>query len=109
MNPEITLLEKQQLFVQMVAMLIEFAYKCNYSLSFGDAYRDPRVSFPYSHKKSLHKIRLAIDFNVFKEGKILLHGAEFKELGEYWESIGGAWGNSFGDGSHFSIEHEGMK
>jgi len=30
-------------------------------------------------------------------------------LGLYWESIGGSWGGRFGDGNHFSLEHEGRR
>ena len=104
-----TLSEKQSTFTQMIGLLIAFAFKNNYNLTFGDAYRDHRATFPYSHPNSLHHIRLAVDFNVFKEGHLLLHGKEFLDLGEYWENLGGTWGGRFKDGGHFSLEHGGMK
>ena len=104
-----TLNEKQMKFTRMIANLIIYAVNHGYELTFGDAYRDPKVSFPYSHPRSLHKIRLAVDFNVFSGGKYLINSADFQELGEYWESLGGSWGGRFTDGNHFSLVHEGMK
>jgi hypothetical protein len=57
----------------------------------------------------LHKSRLAIDLNVFRDGKYLTTGEQYTDLGEFWESIGGAWGGRFNDGNHFSFEHNGYK
>jgi len=91
----------------MIGKLIRFAYQEGYELSFGDAYRDPRC--PYGHKKSLHRLRLAVDFNLFSDGEYLTETEDHKPLGEYWESMGGTWGGRFGDGNHYSLEHEGMK
>jgi hypothetical protein len=104
-----TLRQKQSLFVRMLARLIIFAYDNGYELTYGDAYRDPRC--PYGKKTSLHKKRLAVDFNLFKEGKWLQKTEDHKLLGAYWESIGGSWGGRFkgGDGNHYSLEHKGMR
>lgn len=102
-----SLREKQSKFAYMIALLILHAKALGYEVTFGDAYRDKRVK--YGHPKSLHRDRLAVDFNVYKNGKWLENGDDFKDLGEYWESIGGSWGGRFNDGNHFSIEHEGMK
>ncbi|QOC54753.1 M15 family peptidase [Aeromonas phage T7-Ah] len=99
----------------MVAKLIDFAYANGYELTFGDAYRDPRlhgdmgVKKGYGHSKSNHKIRLAVDFNLFKDGKYLTSSEDHKPLGEFWESIGGTWGGRFNDGNHYSLEHNGTK
>lgn len=98
---------KQSEFVRMVAELIGFATEHGYELTFGDAYRDPRC--PYGHKKSLHKQRLAIDLNLFRDGKWLTSTEDHRELGEFWESIGGSWGGRFEDGNHYSLEHEGIR
>ena len=103
------LFNKQCKLTRLIANLIIFAKEHGYELTVGDAYRDPRATFPYSHEKSLHKQRLAIDFNVFRYGRLLTDGASFIELGEFWENMGGTWGGRFNDGGHFSIEHEGMK
>lgn len=102
-----TLGEKQRRFVPMIAKLINFAYENGYELTFGDAYRDPRVHGQVGEKKSYsatnsnHKIRLAVDFNLFKDGKFLTSTEDHKPLGEYWESIGGSWGGRFNDGNHY--------
>lgn len=98
---------KQRKFVLMISDLIQWAYDHGYELTFGDAYRDPRC--PYGHSNSLHKMRLAVDFNLFKNGEYLPNTEDHQPLGEYWESIGGTWGGRFRDGNHYSLEHEGMK
>ena len=91
----------------MIALLILHAEQLGYELTFGEAYRMPDAT--HGHPTSLHKQRLAIDFNLFKDGKWLTTTKAHEPLGEYWESIGGTWGGRFGDGNHYSIEHEGMK
>ncbi|MNE13960.1 hypothetical protein D3C80_1068160 [compost metagenome] len=110
-----TLGEKQKKFVKMVGELIAFAYDKGYELTFGDAYRDPRVhgavgeKKSYSSANSVHKERLAVDFNLFKDGKYLTKTEDYLQLGDFWESIGGSWGGRFKDGNHFSLEHNGRK
>lgn len=112
-----TLGQKQRKFTRMVADLIVFAYEQGYELTFGDAFRDPRVHGPVGQKKSyssansLHKERLAIDFNLFKDGRFLTQSEDHRPLGEYWESLGGSWGGRFSspDGNHYSLEHGGRK
>lgn len=59
-------------------------------------------------KNSLHMLKLAIDFNVFKNG-VLAGVAQIAPLGEKWESMGGTWGGRFSDSPHFSLEHNGVK
>lgn len=110
-----TLGQKQRKFTRMVADLIVFAYEQGYELTLGDAFRDPRVHGPvgekrsYSSANSLHKERLAIDLNLFKDGRFLTQSEDHRPLGEYWESLGGAWGGRFNDGNHYSLEHGGRK
>ena len=113
-----TLSDRQRLFVKLLPSLINFAYEHGYELSLGDAYRDPRVhgamgvKLGYGHEKSNHKNRLAIDLNLFKDGKFLQTTEDHKPLGEFWESLGPLcrWGGRFNDGNHYSIESpEGMK
>jgi hypothetical protein len=61
----------------------------------------------------LHTKRLAIDFNVFKDGKYLTKSEDLRELGEYWKSLNpkNAWGGDFknADGNHFSQSFGGIK
>lgn len=104
---DMTLREKQSKFTRMVADLIIFAYDNGYELTFGDCYRDSRC--PYGADKSLHKSRLAIDLNLFLDGQYLQTTEHHRDLGEYWESIGGSWGGRFFDGCHYSLKHEGRR
>lgn len=110
-----TLREKQSKFARMVADLIIKAYDLGFEITFGDAYRDPRlhgaigVKMGYGHPKSCHKLRLAIDLNLFKDGMFLQTTEDHRPLGEWWESQGGTWGGRFNDANHYSLEHEGMK
>lgn len=102
-----TLGQKQRRFTRMIGMLIEFAYAQGFELSFGDCYRSDSCS--HGHPRSLHRKRLAVDFNLFRNGVYLRSTESHRLLGEYWESIGGTWGGRFGDGNHYSLEHGGMK
>ncbi len=109
--------DKQKRFTHLLARLIDYAYLNGYELTTGDAYRDPRVfgevgeSKGYGRSRSNHKLRLAMDFNLFKDGKWLKYTEDFKELGEYWESLAPdcSWGGRFNDGNHFSIEYQGRR
>lgn len=58
---------------------------------------------------SLHEVSLAVDLNLFKDGRYLASTEDHRTLGEYWESIGGTWGGRFNDGNHYSLEHNGVK
>ncbi|HFO5822228.1 TPA: M15 family metallopeptidase, partial [Escherichia coli] len=87
-----------------------------YRLTFGEAYRTPEQAALNAKsgkgiRNSLHTLRLAVDFNLFINGKYQADTDAYRPLGEYWESIGGTWGGRFSraDGNHFSLEHNGMK
>lgn len=111
--------DKQRLFMRLLPRLINHAHRRGYELTIGDAYRDPRVfgevgerpDSAYGNKYSNHKSRLAVDLNLFKNGKYLTETKDHKFLGEYWEKLHPltVWGGRFNDGNHYSIEHEGRK
>lgn len=110
-----SLRQKQSKFAFMVSQLIVKAYEMGYEVTIGDAYRDPRLHGAlgekkgYGHRNSCHKIRLAIDLNLFKDGKFLSSTEDHKVLGEWWESQGGSWGGRFNDGNHYSLEYNGNR
>lgn len=109
-----SLVAKQGKFVQMIAELVRFAFSKGYVLTYGEAYRPPELAKMYEEQgrgiaSSLHTMRLAVDFNVFKDGVYLTSGEQFQDLGEYWENLGGTWGGRFKDGNHFSLSHNGIK
>lgn len=109
------LLQKQMLFAKLVPALIDQAHRMGYQVTLGDAFRDPRVfgapgvAKGYGHKRSCHKLKLAIDLNLYKDGQYLEDTEAHRPLGEWWEAQGGTWGGRFGDGNHYSLEHEGMR
>ena len=106
-----TLGQAQREFALDIAHLIFHAYEMGYEISFGDAYRDPRVHGEYGIKgsyasaKSEHKRRLAIDLNLFKDGKYLPKTEDHKALGHFWKSLRpeNVWGGDFSnpDGNHY--------
>ncbi|WP_038141024.1 M15 family metallopeptidase [Thiothrix lacustris] len=106
--PAPTLRERQSEFALMTGKLILKAYEMGYEVTLGDTFRDPRLHGEYGFKvgygasRSYHKLRLAIDLNLFKDGGFLQGTEAHKPLGEWWESQGGTWGGRFEDGNHYS-------
>jgi len=64
---------------------------------------------PYGSEVSLHRDRLAVDFNLFRDGVYLRGTEDYRPLGEVWEAMGGSWGGRFNDGNHFSLAYKGRK
>ena len=100
-----TLRQKQSRFAEMVADLLEYIYDSGYEVTFAEAYRRKGVGNSWS----LHRKRLAIDLNLFKDGRYLTSTKAHRRFGEFWERLGGSWGGRFGDGNHYSLEHGGVK
>lgn len=98
-----TLRQKQSKFAKMTALLILYIYECGYEVTYGDAYRDPRS--PYGTKNSAHHKRLALDLNLFLNGRYLKKTEHHRKFGEFWESLdaGNKWGGRFKrpDGNHY--------
>lgn len=111
-----SLREKQSRFAGMVATLLLKGISLGYEVTLGDAFRDPRVFGAlgerkgYGESKSCHKLRLAIDINLFRNGVFLSTTEDHLRLGTWWEaqSPDARWGGRFNDGNHYSLEHEGM-
>lgn len=108
--------QKQSLFLQLVAHLIDFAYSEGYELTFGEAWRSPEEALRLSKikvgiRRSLHCDRLAVDLLLFKNGVYLTKSEAYLELGMFWESLHPecAWGGHFQDGNHFSMMHDGRR
>lgn len=103
--------QAQQEFTYCIAQLIFFAYSKGYGLTFGEAHRTIERAIQAGFKNSNHTRRLAVDFNLFKDGEWLKNTEDHKELGEYWESLHplARWGGNFNDGNHYSFEWEGVR
>lgn len=110
-----TLLQKQKRFAKMLPRLIDKAHELGFEITIGDAFRDPRVHGPvgvklgYGSSMSVHKLKLAVDINLFRDRHFISDTEGHRKLGEWWESQGGSWGGRFNDGNHYSLEHEGCK
>jgi hypothetical protein len=95
----------------MIPALINKAHDLGFEVTLGDAFRDPRVhgefgvKLGYGARLSLHKKRLALDLNLFKDGEYLPDTESHKDLGEWWEDQGGSWGGRFKvpDGNHYEL------
>ena len=97
----------QEKFSRMVPRLLDKAHELGYEVRLGHCMRCRDC--PTGRKTSLHKDKLAIDINLFKDGVYLRQTSDHQELGEYWESVGGTWGGRFNDGNHYSLEWQGRK
>lgn len=111
------LVRKQHQFAWMASRLIQHAHKLGYLVALGEAYRTPEQAKLNAGKgtgisNSLHCDRLAIDLILrTKEGAYLDKTEDYRDLGEWWEAEGGAWGGRFKrpDGNHFSLAYGGRK
>ena len=113
-----TLSEKQRRFMECVGALLTWVQNHQeYEVTLGDGFRDPRAFGAVGTKKgygrasSNHKVRLAIDLNLFIDGKYQTTSEAHRPLGEYWESLDPlcAWGGRFQDGNHYSFTHQGRR
>lgn len=97
--------EKQECFARSLALLFLYIYSHGYAIRPKHLFRcqDCKVG----SKNSVHKISLAIDIVITKNGDILTGKHKiFKMAHDYWETIGGA-PRIENDLGHFSIEHNG--
>ncbi len=103
-----TLRQKQSAFAWIAARLIQEAVRMGFEVTLGN------TTAPTSTPTSLHPKRLAIDINLFRNGRYLSSTESHRELGEWWERQSTdeytcSWGGRFGDGNHYSIAHRGHK
>ena len=108
---------KQAEFLYAVAQLLIWVNEHHgpdngYIVTAGDLYRDPRLHGVvgehkgYGSANSCHKLRLAIDLNCIKEGK--LTGEFYPAMHDYWDVLGGA-PRIKADMNHFSFAHNGYR
>lgn len=117
----LTLVEKQQQFSLFLSRFIADLRKRNYYVTLGEAYRPEQMAEIYASTgkgilQSNHRIRLAIDLNIFYEGGLLTTKEDLEIPGRLWKSystdlITCCWGGDFKrvDAFHFSFLHNGIK
>lgn len=99
--------DRQVAFVRAKGKLIAYAESQGIELTDGDAYRDPRVhgemgeKFGYGAARSVHKLRLAQDFNT-------PNPADHITLHDFWDTLGGAR-RIANDMNHYSFEWQGRR
>jgi hypothetical protein len=115
----------QEEFAQSIARLIQKASQLGYGVTFGEAWRTPEqaalnakkldaVGNPVGTSNSLHMDRLAIDLNLFKDGRYITDDEGHSMLGIWWKALGPAyrWGGDFRprqDPNHYSISPDGKR
>lgn len=107
----------------MVAKLILQAESMGYRVTLGEAWRSAeqaKFQTKLNEEKGIgsarsnHIVRLAIDINLFRGGKLLSRFDDYRPLGEWWEKQCAAcrWGGRFSkyaDIYHFSFQHNGVQ
>lgn len=113
-----TLRQKQSRFARSVPLLLQYIVARGYEATLGEAWRteaqaQANAASGAGISNSLHRERLAIDINLFKDGVYLASGEEHAPFGTFWKSLGPdyAWGGDFAkpDPNHYSIAHGGRK
>ena len=110
MKKELTLREKQSIFLKNIAKLILFAFENGYELTGGELLRTQDQQMLYFEGLRLDRLggkvrlfnsvrrsktmlsdhlkKLALDINLFKDGKYITNEKElWKPLHEYWKSL----------------------
>jgi hypothetical protein len=130
---------KQELFMRKLPRLIDKVHEMGYEIRGGDLFRDPRLHGQlgkrnvvgmlieamiigkdwlrerkyesYGHTNSCHKLKLAIDLNLSKDG-VYLEGDDAKaahnRIHDWWDTQDGA-ARILNDLNHYSLEHEGFR
>lgn len=115
-----TLSEQQQDFTRDVVKLLNFAWGFGYEVTMGEVQRPIEMQQIYvktgrsKTMNSQHLLKLAIDLNFFKNGKLVQSREELVPFGKFWESLnplnrwGGSWRglveagkSNFVDAPHF--------
>lgn len=104
-----SLRQKKSRFLRLTLKLMSHALELGYELTYGHAKRCDTCLV--GRWNSLHKDALALDLNLFKDGRYLTETEDHRPLGEYWESLDPdcSWGGHFNDGNHYSLKHGGRR
>lgn len=116
------LVQKQMIFALLISRFIkDLREQLDINVTFGEAFRTQEQADIYAKtgqgiSNSLHRLRLAIDLNLFYAGNLLKTNEDHLEAGVLWESYAfgeckTVWGGRFEkpDSDHFSLEHNGVR
>lgn len=96
-----SLRQKRVIFTRNVAILIRFANSMGYEAAISYVKRCPTCKV--GKKNSEHKNCLAVDIDLYLDGKYLENTEDHRPLGMIWKNLGGIWGGDFRspDGNHY--------
>lgn len=107
-----TLREARCLFSHHVALLIMEAQHLGFEVAIGEVVRDQRTAAANAAagkgiSNSVHLLGLAVDLNLYRDGKYLTLTSDHAELGAWWKAQHPLfrWGGDFTrqDGNHYSM------
>jgi len=114
-----TLREQRCLFTRLVCEFGLWVFtQPGYEVAFGETKRSPQQAKANAEagkgiKNSLHLLGLAVDFDLYIDGKYQTRSEAHAPLGEKWKSMHelARWGGDFRkpDGNHYSLERGGVK
>lgn len=95
--------QKQAEFLMNVSKLIQFIFQQGFEATGGELHRTPEQQALHKEagrsmtSNSLHLDRLAIDLNIFRNGKLIQSKATLQPIGDFWESLNprNRWGGNF--------------
>lgn len=111
-----TLHQRQVRHVVLVGKLIEYAEDNGLEFSWGETFRTAaqaalNAANGSGIRNSLHSLRLAVDFQLFKNGAYITDAAAYKPVADYWLTLDplACAGYYFAsvDADHFSISYQG--
>ena len=96
--------EKQQDFSRKVGIFLLWIYSHpGWAVTIDEIYRSQRLQDIYYKEGktktcySKHTKKLAMDLNLFKNGRLIVERKKYRPLGEFWEfCLSGRWGGRFG-------------
>ncbi len=112
---------KQFAFSALLPHLLDKALVMGFDIQLGEIWRPPEMAAIYAArgtgiKNSLHELRLAIDLNLYKNGKLTDSWFDYEPIGQFWKRLGTlneitTWGGDFKrpDVFHFSVSHNGIR
>lgn len=102
--------EAQEIFALNIVQLILIIRKHGFTCTLGEAWRPKETAELYASrgkgiKDSQHCKRLALDINLFYNGRYLKTTKAHKVFGDIWESMhpNNRWGGRYGDGNHYEL------
>ena len=109
LRKDIPFLPRQAEFAKNVSKLIHYINVAGYDVTFGETFRTKEQAEIYAAKgigirDSNHCYRLAVDLNLFKDGKYLTKEKYYRFAGAYWQTLNkhNDWFSS--DSCHFEAD-----